>query len=200
MAKKYKRNLNKKYRRKINAIIQKYIRIKPTITEKVDTFYEEHMAGKVTIGIHIRGTDKFLETKVINFEHVCERANWIAEKYPECQFLVATDEQRLLDEAKKLLNGKVIHYEAYRSLDGLPIHNGTILKNGKGIKKGRVNKPSHSYNKAKMGEEVIIETLLLSRCNEFVHMRSNVSTAVLFFNPELDTSDFEDWEQLRKDV
>lgn len=37
-----------------------------------------------------------------------------------------------------------------------------------------------------MGEDVLVETMLLSRCNHFVHTISNVSTAALFFNPDLE--------------
>ena len=38
--------------------IDRYIRIKPEILKKVDLFYQKHMKGKVTIGIHLRGTDR----------------------------------------------------------------------------------------------------------------------------------------------
>ena len=41
--------------------------------------------------------------------------------------------------------------------------------------------------KAKMGEDVIVEATLLSRCDFFLHTCSSVSTAVLFLpNPTLE--------------
>ena len=97
----------------------------------------------------------------------------MAKKYQNVnvQFFVATDEQKLLEEAQELLSGPVIYCDSYRSLNGEPLHR---------------PKKKQDYSKAKLGEEVLIETLLLSKCNGFVHTRSNVSTAVLFFNPELE--------------
>ena len=40
--------------------------------------------------------------------------------------------------------------------------------------------------RAKMGEDVIVEVNLLSRCDLFLHTCSSVSTAVLFLSPELE--------------
>lgn len=169
-SKDYKRTFEKEYRRSIYQTITEYITIKPVITQKVEQFYQDTMIGKTTVGIHMRGTDKSAEVRPVSVEEVCEAANNCAQGLVGCQFLMATDEERLLTEAKGLLNGPVISYNAQRSLDGKPVH--------KWVKSGP---------KAQLGEEVLIEVLLLSRCNAFVHTCSNVSSAVLFFNPELDS-------------
>lgn len=34
-------------------------------------------------------------------------------------------------------------------------------------------------------EQVLIEAILLSKCDHFIHTPSQLSTAVLYFNPEL---------------
>lgn len=154
------------HRRKINAYIKKYIKLKPSLQEKIDDFYQKNIAGKKTIAIHVRGTDKYLENRPFNPSLIFAQANRIAAQYPNCQFLVATDEQAILEKAKKELHRKVIHYDAYRSPSGTPLHY------------------NNSYNKAKQGEEVIIEAYLLAKCDIFLHTISAVSSAVLFLNPE----------------
>ena len=156
------------YRQKVNRIISKYVKIKPCITKKIETFYTSYMLGKKTIGIHIRGTDKYRETGVIKPATIFEQANILAKQFPACQFLLATDELSILEEGKNVLQGNVIFYEAFRSQDGRPIHFNT-----------------HEYSKAKLGEEVLIETVLLSKTDIFLHSMSNVSSAVLYFNPAL---------------
>lgn len=50
--------LEKSYRARIHKIVDKYIKLKPAVSEKIEQFYRIHMAGKKTIGIHLRGTDK----------------------------------------------------------------------------------------------------------------------------------------------
>lgn len=159
------------YRQKMHNYIKRYITINSWILDKVDAFYTKQMKDTKTIGIHLRGTDKHLEVKYDStIKDICQAANMLAASIAtQYQFLVATDEESLLQQAKKLLNGPVIAYDSYRSHNGKPIH----------------ESKEHSYNRAKMGEEVLVESLLLSKCDAFVHTRSNVSTAVLFFNPEL---------------
>ncbi len=167
---------DKKFREKVNGIIKRNIKIKQNIMKKVEDFYQEKMLGKVTIGIHIRGTDKSREVKQVSPSVIFGEANKIAQREPEAQFLIATDEANIIEEAKRYLNGNVIYYDSYRSTDGRPIHR-------------RKDKQS---DKAKHGEEVIVEVQLLSRCNFFLHTCSNVSAAVLFFNPKIENIIFDD--------
>ncbi len=156
------------YRRTMNEILKKYIKIKSSLTQKIDDFYQKYMAKKTTIGIHIRGTDKKSENPPINPSVIFDAANEVARRCSNCQFLVATDEQAILERAKRELKHPIIYYNAYRSRNGISIHN-----------------TAQAYSKAKMGEEVVIEVQLLSRCHVFLHNISSVSTAVLFFNPNL---------------
>lgn len=165
----YKNLLVQDYRKNINKTIKKYVKIKPSILEKVDRFYKDFMSDRATIGLHIRGTDKGKHVTPVSPETICLQANQFAESHPGCQFFVATDEVRLLEEVKKYLKGPVIFYDSYRSVNGRPVH---LFP--------------QTNNKAILGEEVLIEALLLSRCNKFVHTRSNVSSAVLLFNPTLE--------------
>ncbi len=154
-------------RDKANELFKKYIKIKPVIEHKVDQFYDLQMAGKKTIGIHLRGTDKVTENKLVTPETIIEEALKYADE--ETQFLIASDEQKLLNKMIELLNGKkVIYYECYRSQDGSPLH----------IHRG---KPSY----AQLGEDVIVEMSLLARCDMFIRTLSSISAIVLYLNPKL---------------
>lgn len=75
-----------------------------------------------------------------------------------------------LEQAKRTLKKPVIYYNSHRSTNGQVIHSW---------------KNRHNY-KAKAGEEVLIEVLLLACCDKFMHACSNVSAAVLAFNPDLE--------------
>lgn len=159
-----------------NAIINHYVHIRPIVQQKIDQFYAQHMAHKKTIGIHIRGTDKHLEVKPISLETIITEALKHADH--ETQFLIATDEQQLLERATEMLKPyTVIHYDCYRSPNSQPIH---YIKDPT-IADSSVTKPSP----AQLGEDVLIEALLLSKCDLFIHTYSNVSMAVAYFNPDL---------------
>jgi hypothetical protein len=144
-------------------LIKKYVILKKPIEAKIYAFYNTKMQGKKTIGIHLRGTDKHLELKPIAPEILLDEAN----KYTGYQYLVATDEARLLDLAKKKLRGPVIAYNAFRSTDGKPVHH------------------NHAVSNALRGEEVLIETILLANCSLLIHTCSNVSISCYYFNPDL---------------
>ena len=145
-----------------NALIKKYVVIKEHIQKKVDLFVEKHFKGKKVIGIHLRGTDKRQEVKPVAPEVIFHTAN----QFKGYAFFVATDEQRLLDLALKSLNGPVIYYDAYRSGSKKPVHVDGCTP--------------------ERGEEVLIEVLLLSKCDKLIHTCSNVSCAAIFFNPSLE--------------
>ena len=145
-------------------LIKPFIRLNSIVQNKVDTFFNEHIKGKHTIGIHLRGTDKADELASIQ-EDILKEAQKHAQ--PDSQFFIATDDNRLLDLAKKTLEGQVIYYDSHRSHNNHPLH---------------LQGP---YYQATVGEEVVIEAYLLSSCDIFIHTYSNVTTAVLFLNPTI---------------
>ena len=155
-----------KHRSFIKSIIDEYIQLQPWIQEKKDKFYNNYMQGRKTIGMHIRRTDKHYETALVPHESWIKAAKDIAQQFPGCQFLVATDEQKMLNFLKKYLPGRVIYYNAMRSENSEPIH-------------------YNNSNPARAGEDVLVEVLLLSECDFFIHGQSNVAIAVLFFNPNM---------------
>jgi hypothetical protein len=157
---------DRQYLKEINSIITKFVKVKPVILDKVESFYNTYMRGKKTVALHLRGTDKWKDgiatTDPLNIIKY-------AQQFKNCQFLVATDEEKFLTLAKQELKGAIIYYDARRSTVDVPLH---LIEDA-------------NNNKAAHGEEVLIEVLLLSKCDLFLHTCSNVSTAALIFNPEL---------------
>lgn len=168
----FKYSLNEifKYREEGNKIINKYIKIKLDIKNKINNFYKKNMLGKKTIGIHLRGTDKYTEIPKTDINLIIDQAN----KFKGFQCFIATDEDKILNMVKKKLKSKVISYPSYKSKDGKPIHFKTLK------------------TKAKLGEDVLIESILLSKCDILIHTFSFVSIASLFFNPKLKNIMFHD--------
>ncbi len=154
-----------------NSIIKEYIKVKPRILKKVNSFIEENFLGKKIIGIHIRGTDKKSEVTPIPPSVIFNKANEL-NKLNDYEFFVATDEEKILEAAKNELNGNVINYNCQRSTDGSPLH--------------LPNSEQQKNNVAQNGEDVLVEVLLLSNCDKFVHTCSNVSASVIFFNPYIE--------------
>lgn len=148
-------------------LIEPYIRLNKVVQSKIDTFYDEHMRDKHVIGIHLRGTDKKSEVAPVPINVILQEAK--KQAAPDSYFFVATDDATLLDAAKKSLKERIIYCMSHqRSSDGRALHYNS------------------RHRKACLGEEVVIEAMLLARCNKMIHTNSNVSTAVLFLNPDLE--------------
>jgi len=148
-------------------IIKKNVRLQPRINRKMWDFYVANMSGKQLIGIHLRGTDKHVDAIPIDPAIIFKAAQELAATLGgNCKFFVASDEYRLITLAQQHLgHDRVIYYDAQRSTNGSPVH----------LTKGN----------ALVGEQVLIEAQLLSKCDYFLHTMSNVATGVLLFNPKL---------------
>lgn len=154
-------------------IIKKHVKIRPTVQDKIDHFYQQQMAHKKTIGIHLRGTDKKIEMAPTPTQIIVAEALKHADE--NTQFLVASDEQQLVDLASKLLAPhRVISYDCYRSKNNHPLHLTAATAK-------QEEKPAASQ----LGEDILVEVLLLSQCDIFIHTSSNVAAGVLYFNPDL---------------
>ncbi len=151
---------------RINQLINRYVKLKPAIKNKIDDFYKSHMEGKKTIGIHLRGTDKCWEQPSVALETLINKAIEIADA--TTQFYIASEDERLFERAKEMLKGRVIYYDVIRSSND-----------------GWMWQGQHPQ-RAQLGEDVLIEAQLLSKCHALVHTYSNVSTAALFFNPYME--------------
>lgn len=163
--------LSEEYRMKAYEIIKKYIRPNFVVQSKIDHFYDKHLANKKTIGIHLRGTDKIKEEKPVLPSKMVEEALKYANS--DTQFFIATDEKKILDELIVLLSGRnVVYYDCARSKNGAPLHIDC--------------KDKSRYPIAQNGEDVVVEMMLLSKCNILLHTLSNVSAIPLYFNPYLE--------------
>lgn len=160
---------NKTLKFQAHEIVKKYIKIKPSIQAQIDAYYEQNMAGRKTVGIHLRGTDRLVRTDKEGLTLGLIKAAKQHKIRGPVQYFIATDDESMLTLAKQHLRDPVIHCNSHRSLDGSPLHK---------------SKPGFE-DTAIMGEEALIETILLSRCDYFVYTHSSLPVAVLAFNPQL---------------
>src|SRR5579872_712619 len=167
-------SISQKNRATGRKLIDKYIRIKPQINEKIESFIEKNFIGYQTIGIHYRGTDKFTtgESRIIGMQEILDIAYAKAQEFSNPQFFIATDQQIFIEYACKYLQGKVIFYESFRSINNSSIHH-----------------PHQSHNEkpsmAQIGEEALIDMVLLANCDFLIRTPSNLSVTSLIWNPNL---------------
>lgn len=149
-------------------ILQRDIKIKNNLL-KVYNRISKKFYNKKVLGVHFRGTSykrspghPFPATKKQMFKLT---NNLIKEEKIDKIFLV-TEEQNYLDYFIKKFPEKIIHFKCcYRS--------------NKNNAFEIYPRDRHRY---KLGREALIETLLLSSCDYFIYLCSNVSSAAISFN------------------
>lgn len=166
------------YRVFVNRLMEKYIHVKSYIETQVNDFYLKNMEGKNICGVHVRTTDsnddldkrppllrEYLEEVTLYIKYAELLAN-----DQDVKVFLATDDATVFEEFKDKFGEKLLCCDFTRSLDGTALH------------------LAPDINKPKAGEEVLIEALLLAKCDFLIHSRSNVSSFALYKNPSLDHS------------
>ncbi|HEX2926655.1 MAG TPA: O-fucosyltransferase family protein [Ruminiclostridium sp.] len=145
-------------------MLKKYIRLQPEIIHEINNFYNENMAGRTVIAVHIRGSDKILEVShlhELNKLYSGEIRGFL-EKVPGADIFLMTDCKDILAEYKSLYGDRLIYTDCRR-----------VLTKGEGV-----HFQKYQNNRLK-GLEIIKDTWLAARCGCFIgNGFSNVSRAI----------------------
>lgn len=154
---------------KLDPYLDKYIKVDKSIIDEVSDI--RNSWGENALGVHIRGTDMNnapghpvpAELNIyFSYLDTCINENDIDNVF------VCTDEVEILDKLKNKYGNLIVHTDALRSTDGQAVH-----------KNENVDRKNHKYT---MGKEVLIDALLLSKCQHLICGNSNVPYAAILFN------------------
>lgn len=153
--------------RQKNALFNKYIKIQRYILEEVENLIKTEFKGYYVIGCHIRGTDKYTETGFHNspnkFFNKIDKMTKNKKKY---KIFLATDDNNYYLDFQKKYGNRLISLNHKRSSES-PVHLGS------------------KFNGYEIGKQVLLDALILSKCDYFIGSRSCVSHSVLIFNPDI---------------
>ena len=143
--------------------------IKKHIIKKFENFYKKNFLNtKNILGIHFRGsTYKVARGHAFPFtiDLMLIEIDKLINKYKYKKIFLVTEEQKYLDTSKKKYGDKCIFYSSYR------MHKKDLFK--------IYPRKNHRY---KMGEETVIDTLLLSKCDGLAYIKSNVISAAIMLS------------------
>lgn len=122
--------------------------------------------NRKTLGVHIRKTDHALEIAPIHLKKFLRTIDTRIKHYD--QLYVATDDVEVLDTLTARYGQKVLANEVMRSKGLESVHLSDIYT-----------------DRYALGLEVLTDCYCLSRCDKLILVSSNVSFAVLLFNPEV---------------
>ena len=159
-------------RKDLNEIFKKYINIREDIVDTVEDYWRQNMMGEVTLGIQIRGTDTTKYGLKIQ-DYIDETHKYLKDKLVT-KIYVASDTHEALNVFKKEFDGmgNVLHLPLTRQKK----YYGASIN-------GRNNWSGAGFKSPKdAGDEILMETMLLSRCYHIIHQKSSVALCALIMN------------------
>ena len=142
-------------------IIKKNIRLKANIFLKKKEFNKYK-----TLGIHYRGTsykDSANHPFPPTYNQLVKKIDKLLLQNNYKKIFFSTEDKGMFDQITKKYKNKIIFYNSYRS-----------------IKDDSFKKYSREKHRYKLGEEILIESLILSKCHTFLFVETNVSAFVRF--------------------
>lgn len=165
-------------REEMHRLICSHIHPKKHIAQKVNQFFKQHLKGYRVMGVHYRGTDKKTESPrvlyKVAFTAIQEQIDaWAREdSNVKIKIFIATDEKAFITRARQVWADSVCCQDAIRSLNEEPIH----LK---------ATSTQSTHSPYRLGEEAIIDMLLLAKTDFLIRTSSNLGLWSTYFNPHL---------------
>ena len=195
----YKSPSFKAFRRQYHKIFTTHVQLLPHFQQEIDQFSEVHLKNKYMIAAHVKHPSHMIEQpgmciahgqsfidairqKVLDEEIPLESENW--------GVFLATDQDRVVAQFKDAFGDRVRFFDDVRRTkisedefyDNLPEHE----KAKEGFQVQHLVAATPENWSTRMAWEVIRDAMVMSRCSVLFHIVSNVSTAVSYFNPDIE--------------
>ena len=165
--------------------IKKHIRIKPHILKEVESFYDKHMKDNVCIGVHVRHGKSHVQEAPGGHpgHHVyAGEINRLLSKHKNdnVKIYFASDSHAVVNYFKSVYGDKLVYLDTYRAQGS---EDPGLMYEGANY---WMSHPEEFHKKKpgyRGGLGVLMDCLLLAKCDYFIHITSNVATYVCFFNP-----------------
>mmetsp|Transcript_5788 Transcript_5788/g.18075 ORF Transcript_5788/g.18075 Transcript_5788/m.18075 type:complete len:1617 (+) Transcript_5788:79-4929(+) len=157
-------------RERASRLLLQYVRPRAHIVQAVDQFWSSHFApGAYVVGVHMRGTDKKAEIggEIVPPQRYMFHIDSHLRERPHALIFLATDSPLFLRLMRERYGAKVFARNALRSERNAFLD---LLADG---------------TNARKGADVLIDSLLLSRCSFLLKSSSAVGEFAIYFNLSL---------------
>lgn len=154
---------------KFRSLFNRYFFLKKNYTKFVNEFVRENFKNEKVIAVHLRGTSYKTSANhplPVTIKQSLHLINDFIERYNYSKIFLCTEDLAYFNSVKKRFGKKVLYLDqTYRSFkdDAFSVY-------------------PRSFHRYKLGKEILVESLLISKCNSFLYSNSNVSEFVKFLD------------------
>ncbi len=165
-------------------LVADYVRVKPGVQALVNAYWSSELAGPgPVLGVHMRGTDKIASAGGGSIVSAAEYARYIrayVAAFPRARVFVATESPKLLRELRGLI-GSARAGAVLRTRPGVLRSGSTFRRRNLTLNQNVFLDPRVGSGRQK-GLDVLLDALLLSRCDDLIHGASHVAEAAIWFD------------------
>lgn len=177
------------WRRAVNLTYNQYIKVNKNILKIVDDTIK---SDEDIIGVHYRHPSHHCEQGKVYFKDYFEKIDNILIQFPDAKIFLASDNDLGIIVFKDRYKEKIIYNQDVKrtSVDNILEWSFASL-DAKSDKLGFINNVGYQSHydaeqSIKMGKDVLIDALCLSKCRWLVHAVSNITFAVSYINPNIE--------------
>lgn len=183
------------WRRRYGRFYRKYFRVNDNIQTKIDEVVLGEFDSNYVIGVHIKHPSHAIEQPGGIMPGVSEFIRKIidvvqAKELTSFKIFLATDQDAVVTTLTSVFGDRVISRSGvvrtsleddarYRSLE-----RSAQMRDGHQIQNLLASDPNRWSTK--LAEDVLVDAHLLASCNVFIHVTSNIATAVSYINPDIE--------------
>lgn len=159
----------KKMRLRAHGVLSRHVRLKPHVQTALDEFWRRELAWRrPVLGLHIRGTDKLVSVggAVVPPSSYIWHVDQYIGKHPNATLFIATDSPESLSFFRRHYALRVVARPALRSNKNAFLDDTMTDRYAKGL-------------------DVLLDAMLLSRCDYLLKSSSAVGEFAIYFNPKL---------------
>lgn len=112
-------------------VVKEFIRVRPELVEQSEARFSQLVGGKPVLGLHMRGTDKFV-TRKVEVSNYMYQADRFLRYHEDGLLFVATDDKGYLRRMRQRYGEKIVFLTAMRE-NGNVLYNDKVDKNSKSL-------------------------------------------------------------------
>ena len=184
------------WRERVHTYFTKYIKFSDAVNQKVHEFVSNNFPtdGTPVIAVHYRHPSHSCEEGFVPISRYFNKIDELLSQHPNARIFLATDTHFGVIAFKAEYGERLFYNTSITrtSLDNLlewAYARGTGITDGVGFINNKGYELQHvscalNMTDCKIGYDVLVDTICLSKCDWFVHTLSNLSLAVSYMNPK----------------
>lgn len=186
-----------RWRHWYNLYFSAYVKLRSELQNKIDALYCSYLKGFQVISAHIRHPSHGIEqpgARMPTVDLYCEKIRYLQSLYgltsSNSKIFLATDQHTVVERLKEEFGDMLVYSSDVARTTKQDDNKFHSLSKKEQMQEGfqiqHLTASDPNKWSIKMAEEVLLDTYLLAKGNYFVHVTSNIATAVSYINPRIE--------------